>query len=168
MLRAQLDGSGWAIREADSGLAALAAIQAPRPTAIVLDLSMPDIDGLEVLRRLRERPGMRDVNIVIHTSRAIGAAERSACQRHRAFLLDKASTSRSSLLSVLATATGGGPVAGEDRILLADDDDVGRYVVATMLRRAGFTVDEVPDGAPPWRRRADRPTWPSSTSRCRR
>lgn len=34
----------------------------------------------------------------------------------------------------------------EERILLADDDDVGRYVVATMLRRAGFAVDEVADG----------------------
>ncbi len=33
-----------------------------------------------------------------------------------------------------------------EEILLADDDDVGRYVVATMLRRAGFTVVETADG----------------------
>lgn len=32
-------------------------------------------------------------------------------------------------------------------ILLADDDDVGRYVIATMLRRAGFSVREASDGA---------------------
>jgi DNA-binding response OmpR family regulator len=32
-------------------------------------------------------------------------------------------------------------------ILLADDDEIGRYVVATMLRRAGFSVVEVGDGA---------------------
>lgn len=38
-------------------------------------------------------------------------------------------------------------MAGEGRVLLADDDDVGRYVVATMLRRAGFAVEEAPDGA---------------------
>jgi CheY-like chemotaxis protein len=31
-------------------------------------------------------------------------------------------------------------------ILLADDDEIGRYVVATMLRRAGFDVREVADG----------------------
>jgi CheY-like chemotaxis protein len=31
-------------------------------------------------------------------------------------------------------------------ILLADDSDVGRYVIATMLRRAGFVVREVSDG----------------------
>ena len=34
----------------------------------------------------------------------------------------------------------------ETVVLLADDDDVGRYVIATMLRRAGFTVREVADG----------------------
>jgi CheY-like chemotaxis protein len=34
----------------------------------------------------------------------------------------------------------------EPRIVLADDDDVGRYVIATMLRRAGFAVSEVADG----------------------
>jgi CheY-like chemotaxis protein len=31
-------------------------------------------------------------------------------------------------------------------IVLADDSDVGRYVIATTLRRAGFSVREVPDG----------------------
>src|SRR3954454_5285718 len=34
----------------------------------------------------------------------------------------------------------------ETTVLLADDDDVGRYVIATMLRRAGFAVREVSDG----------------------
>jgi CheY-like chemotaxis protein len=37
-------------------------------------------------------------------------------------------------------------LAAEADILLADDDDVGRYVTATMLRRAGFTVREAVDG----------------------
>src|SRR6476660_6462863 len=34
----------------------------------------------------------------------------------------------------------------EAQILLADDDEVGRYVTATMLRRAGFAVREVANG----------------------
>lgn len=35
----------------------------------------------------------------------------------------------------------------EPLVVLADDDDVGRYVIATMLRRAGFAVREVADGS---------------------
>jgi DNA-binding response OmpR family regulator len=38
-------------------------------------------------------------------------------------------------------------MSGAPTILLADDDDVGRYVVATMLRRQGFVVREAVDGA---------------------
>lgn len=35
-------------------------------------------------------------------------------------------------------------------ILLADDSDVGRYVIATTLRRAGFVVREVSNGTDAW------------------
>ena len=56
-------------------------------------------------------------------------------------------------------------MAPEAEILLADDDDVGRYVIATMLRRAGFTVREV-DGRRAGRdRRAARPTGPRGPRR---
>jgi CheY-like chemotaxis protein len=37
-------------------------------------------------------------------------------------------------------------MADEPVILLADDDEVGRYVIATMLRRSGFVVREAADG----------------------
>src|SRR6478735_725252 len=40
----------------------------------------------------------------------------------------------------------GGYAMPDTVVLLADDDDVGRYVIATMLRRSGFTVREVSDG----------------------
>src|ERR1700733_5964723 len=42
-------------------------------------------------------------------------------------------------------------------ILLADDSEVGRYVIATMLRRAGFVVREVPDGLEAVREATSRP-----------
>ncbi len=45
----------------------------------------------------------------------------------------------------------------EPEVLLADDDDVGRYVVATMLRRAGFSVTEAVDGAEALRLAIERP-----------
>ena len=42
------------VGEADGGEAALDAIERLRPDVVLLDLRMPDIDGLEVLDRLRE------------------------------------------------------------------------------------------------------------------
>jgi two-component system response regulator MprA len=45
---------GYKVRTAAGGAAALEAIAAEAPDAIVLDLMMPDVDGVQVCRRLRE------------------------------------------------------------------------------------------------------------------
>jgi two-component system KDP operon response regulator KdpE len=47
-------GSQFAVFEATTGEEALAAVAANRPDVIILDLGLPDLDGVEVTRRLRE------------------------------------------------------------------------------------------------------------------
>ncbi len=44
---------GWEIRSAPDGTAAVRVAREFRPDAVVLDVMLPDIDGLEVLRRMR-------------------------------------------------------------------------------------------------------------------
>ena len=51
-----LERAGYATRIAHDGRAALAAVDEDRPDLVVLDLMLPGVDGLEVMRRLRERP----------------------------------------------------------------------------------------------------------------
>lgn len=52
-LRASLGGQ-YAVFEATTGEEALLAVAADRPDIIILDLGLPDMDGVEVTRRLRE------------------------------------------------------------------------------------------------------------------
>ena len=52
---AGLELEGFRIVGASGGRAALEAAERVRPAAILLDLAMPDLDGTEVLRQLRER-----------------------------------------------------------------------------------------------------------------
>ena len=47
-------GSQFVVLEASSGEAALSAVAAEHPDIVILDLGLPDIDGVEVTRRLRE------------------------------------------------------------------------------------------------------------------
>lgn len=59
---------GYDTRVCYSGEAALAAADEFRPDACILDLTMPGIDGVEVGRRLRERPWARNLPLVAVTA----------------------------------------------------------------------------------------------------
>ncbi|MEN9562716.1 MAG: hypothetical protein RIR73_960, partial [Chloroflexota bacterium] len=53
-LRAALSAQGFNVYESAFGEEALQAVLSHRPDIIILDLGLPDIDGIEVTRRLRE------------------------------------------------------------------------------------------------------------------
>ena len=53
LLAMALRYEGWEVRTAADGLAAVGAARAFSPDVVVLDVMLPDIDGLEVLRRMR-------------------------------------------------------------------------------------------------------------------
>jgi two-component system KDP operon response regulator KdpE len=54
LLRVTLEAAGHRVREAESATLGLNEAAVLRPDAVILDLSLPDMSGLEVLRRLRE------------------------------------------------------------------------------------------------------------------
>jgi two-component system alkaline phosphatase synthesis response regulator PhoP len=57
-VQAYLEREGYTVRTALDGPAALKAARAFRPDLIVLDIMLPGMDGLEVLRRLRQESGV--------------------------------------------------------------------------------------------------------------
>src|SRR5712671_1391863 len=57
-LRATLGSSGYRLYEATSGEDGLVEAATRQPDVVILDLGLPDIDGLEVIRRLREWTGV--------------------------------------------------------------------------------------------------------------
>jgi two-component system KDP operon response regulator KdpE len=57
-LRVALEGSGYRYLEASSGTEGLAMAAQYRPDVLLLDLGLPDMDGLQVVTRLREWSGL--------------------------------------------------------------------------------------------------------------
>lgn len=59
----------YSVRAANSGAAALRyAAMSPQPALILLDVMMPDMDGYDVLQRLRQDPATRDIPVIFLTA----------------------------------------------------------------------------------------------------
>jgi two-component system, OmpR family, response regulator ResD len=65
VVSAYLRRAGYETRVAADGFAALDAVSERSPDLIVLDLMLPGIDGLEVMRRVRERPDRKSAIILL-------------------------------------------------------------------------------------------------------
>ena len=70
VLRRLLESLGFAVAEAESGRGGIDTAKAWRPDLILMDLRMPEMDGLEATRALRALPAFQDTPIVAVTAAA--------------------------------------------------------------------------------------------------
>jgi DNA-binding response OmpR family regulator len=64
-----LERAGYEVVATRDGAEALAAAMQRRPDLVVLDVAMPEVDGLEVLRRLRAHASTTDVPVLLLSAR---------------------------------------------------------------------------------------------------
>lgn len=72
---AYLEDSGFAVLEADDGLAALELLDQHSPDIIISDLRMPRMSGLELLEVLQQRPNSAPVIMISGTADKVLLAE---------------------------------------------------------------------------------------------
>ena len=89
ILRELLDRPWLDLSEAKNGTEALALIRGNAPHAVILDLLMPDMSGMEVLRTLRSRSETETLPVLIYTSKVLTEDERSQIEALRAKIVRK-------------------------------------------------------------------------------
>jgi len=78
LVRRALEARGYRVLEAEDGISGLAVIAQEHPDVVLLDINLPDVDGYEVVRRLRSNPASRALPVVAITAKALpGDAERA-------------------------------------------------------------------------------------------
>ncbi|GAN48579.1 response regulator [Methylobacterium radiotolerans] len=119
-LRRSLGREGWTVDEAENGRIALERVSQARPSLILLDLMMPEMDGFGFLRALRARPD-GDVPVVVLTAKEVTAAEKESLNRQADRVIAKGSMSLAEIgrqLRVLYARSATEPVPGQLQGLL--------------------------------------------------
>ena len=63
--------TNWTFLKASSGKEALLLAQTKQPDLILLDVMMPDFDGIEVLIQLRKNPTTQEIPVIFLTAKAL-------------------------------------------------------------------------------------------------
>jgi CheY-like chemotaxis protein len=71
LLRWLLEKKGYEVHTASDAAAARAAVRAVRPRLVLMDIQLPDVDGLQLTREFKADPGLRDIPVVAVTSYAM-------------------------------------------------------------------------------------------------
>ncbi|HKL24983.1 MAG TPA: response regulator [Desulfuromonadales bacterium] len=64
-----LTSKGYDVEGVADGLAALEAIKQSQPDLVLLDIMLPEIDGFEVCRRIKEDPETRNIPVIMLTAK---------------------------------------------------------------------------------------------------
>jgi CheY-like chemotaxis protein len=80
---------GHQVRSADSGLAALPAIEARRPELIISDVIMPGLTGPQLLEAVRDRSEWHDIPFLFVSASTTAEIERQLDSTHRVSFLRK-------------------------------------------------------------------------------
>jgi CheY-like chemotaxis protein/anti-sigma regulatory factor (Ser/Thr protein kinase) len=93
-----LEKEGWKVREAENGRVALELMAEERPSVILLDLMMPEMDGFEFADQVRRHPEWRSIPIVVVTAHDLSARERLRLNGYVETILQKAGDSHDDVL----------------------------------------------------------------------
>ena len=73
LLEEMLSIDEYQVNKIHSSGGALSVIRTEKPDAVLLDIMMPDVSGLEVLRFMRREPGLQQIPVVIVSAKTLPA-----------------------------------------------------------------------------------------------
>ena len=99
MLQRVLEKEGWTAIGVENGRVALERVAAKQPELILLDLTMPEMDGFEFVHELRKREEWRTIPILVITARDLTSEDRLRLNGYVEKILAKSAYGREELLN---------------------------------------------------------------------
>jgi CheY-like chemotaxis protein len=101
LVKAMLKPFNMEIMIADGGKAGLELAMKKKPDLIILDLMMPDVDGFEVVSKLRENPDAAQIPILIYTAKNITSEDRERLQGNIQTIIQKGDFGKDRFLEMI-------------------------------------------------------------------
>ncbi|MCQ1551329.1 MAG: response regulator [Candidatus Accumulibacter phosphatis] len=139
---------GYAVLAVNSGEKALELIAAERPAGVLLDLGLPGIPGLEVLRRMKSNPDSADIPVYIIS----GAADTGEAAALGAAGYIRKPITRDAVLAALRDMLDRSPVpaaqsARQRQVLLIEDDQASSQAVRVLFKETNIELSQVHNGS---------------------
>ena len=99
-LSVRLKAADYDVDVAGDGESGLQKLAASAPDVVLLDMRMPGIDGLEVMRRMKRDPRLADIPVIFVSANAQETAKRAALSAGGKFFLEKPFESRALLEAI--------------------------------------------------------------------
>jgi len=99
LLRRMLEAEGYGVVEAENGRVALERVREASPSAVLLDLMMPEMDGFEFAAEFRRHEAWRAIPIVVITAKDLSREDRERLNGHVEKILGKGAHGRDELLA---------------------------------------------------------------------
>ncbi|MBN2414465.1 response regulator [bacterium] len=125
---------------------------------VILDLLMPEIDGFEVLNKIKTNKETRGIPVVIYTGKQLTAKDRNKLSENYELLLQKTHETPETLLNQLKNLVSPKRIGQtikkvnaqksrtSRKILLAEDDPSGQKLMRHLLGQLGYTADVASTG----------------------
>jgi CheY-like chemotaxis protein len=96
--------AGYKLKYANGGFAGLEILKDTHPSAIILDLMMPDLDGFSILETMQGDPALRNIPVIILTAADLTDEEREKIAASKREVLKKDLFKGEQLISILENA----------------------------------------------------------------
>ena len=148
-----IEDEGISTIVAASGRKCLDIVTESLPDILVLDLMMPEMDGFEVLEKVRSLPEAKAMPVIIVTAKGLTPEESKRLSGNVFSILSKSDTTSKDLLEeikrILSEIEHHTPVkrpAPSQRILLVEDNEAAIIQVKAVLESEGYLVDTARGG----------------------
>lgn len=162
IIRQMLKKKGVSCEIAETGKEGVEHLAKGRYDCIILDLNLPDSDGLQLLKKFKEEPTLSSIPVIVYSSRVLNNNEKTILRNYASSYINKNSQNETSLMEEttlflqsvkeqklrkihLSEPLKQNSYKGK-KILVVDDDQRNIFALTSLLEMHGMEIQSVSSG----------------------